>query len=381
MRILLAPDSFKGSLSATEVAQSMAAGIKKVLPHARTVELPLSDGGEGLVEALVKATGGKMLKARVTGPLGDPVEACWGLLGDGKTGVIEMAAASGLTLLPPQRQNPLHTTTYGTGELIRTALQHGCKELIIGIGGSATNDGGMGMAQALGIQFLDERGEDLTFGGGQLERLAAIKTEHREPSLQNVNVRVACDVNNPLTGPQGAAAIYGPQKGADREMVEKLDQGLKHFARIVAGNLGIEIEELPGSGAAGGLGAGLVAFLGGELTPGIELVMELAGLENELTACDLVLTGEGRLDAQSAFGKVPVGVARLAGRHGIPVIALAGSVAPEAEKLHAEGITAYFSITNAPIPLAEALERAAANIEATTSEIMRLLKQFSADSG
>ena len=373
MRILLAPDSFKGSLTASQVAASMERGIKKILPRAQTVKLPLSDGGEGLVDALVGATGGKILGQQVTGPLGKWVDACWGILGDGKTGVIEMAAASGLTLLPPEQRNPMLTTTFGTGELIQAALRHGCTRLIVGIGGSATNDGGVGMAQALGIRFLDKQGNSLPFGGGQLYQLARIAKGGLEPAMQKVSLLVACDVDNPLTGPQGASTVYGPQKGADSEMILHLDNGLKHLARIIHKDLGLEVEHIPGAGAAGGLGAGLMAFLGGELTPGIELVMNLVGLEKELATCDLVFTGEGQLDAQSVFGKVPVGVARRARNHGLPVIALAGSVTPEAEVLHKEGITAYFSITNTPISLEEAMQKAAINIEQTTGEIMRII--------
>ena len=378
MRILLAPDSFKGSLTAFQVAASMSRGIKKVLPRAQTVKMPLSDGGEGLVDALVGATGGKLLRQQVTGPLGGPLQACWGILGGDKeikTGVIEMAAASGLTLVPPAQRNPMLSTTYGTGELIRAALQHDCSRLIIGIGGSATNDGGMGMAQALGVRFLDGEGENLPFGGGGLLQLARIDMDGLEPTLQKVSLLVACDVDNPLTGPQGAAAVYGPQKGADSTMVRQLDRGLQHLAAVIATDLGIEVEHIRGAGAAGGLGAGLMAFLGAELAPGIEIVMDLVGLEKELAKCELVFTGEGRLDAQSAFGKVPVGVARRARNHGIPVIALAGSVAQEAAALHEEGITAYFSIANAPIPLEEAMANAAANIELTIGEIMRVIHE------
>ena len=376
MRIVLAPDSFKGSLTASQAADSMAMGIKTVLPQAQTIKLPLSDGGEGLVDSLVKATDGKMQTEQVTGPLGEPVEACWGVLGDGKTGVIEMAAASGLTLIPPEKRNPMLTTTYGTGELIRTALHHGCSKLIIGIGGSATNDGGMGMAQALGVMFLDEKGENLGPGGGQLIHLNRIDSSGLDPMLQKVSILAACDVNNPLTGTQGASAVYGPQKGADGEMVHKLDTGLKHFAGIIKRDLGIEVEHVPGAGAAGGLGAGIMAFLGGKLTPGIDLVMDMVGLEKELANCDLVFTGEGRLDAQSAFGKVPVGVARRAQKYGIPVITLAGSIAADAENLHQEGITAYFSIIDAPISLTEAMQKAEMNIQRTIMEVMRLICLF-----
>lgn len=373
MRIVLAPDSFKGSLTASQVAESMERGIKKGLPQAQTVKLPLSDGGEGLVDSLVRATGGEIRREQVKGPLREPMEACWGVLGDGVTGVIEMAAASGLVLIPQEKRNPMLTTTYGTGELIRSALQYGCTKLIIGIGGSATNDGGMGMAQALGVKFLDEKGEELGPGGGQLIHLNRIDSSRLDPRLQRVSILAACDVNNPLTGPQGASAVYGPQKGADGEMVQKLDAGLKHFAGIIKRDLGIEVEHVSGAGAAGGMGAGIMAFLLGQLTPGIDLVMDMVGLEKELAHCDLVFTGEGRLDAQSAFGKVPVGVARRARKYGIPVIVLAGSIEVEAENLHQEGITAYFSIIDAPISLTEAMQRAAENIQRTTTEIMRLI--------
>ncbi len=373
MRIILAPDSFKGSLTASQVAENMERGIKKVLPQAQTVKLPMSDGGEGLVDSLTGASGGQLFWKQVTGPLGEPLEACWGILGDGETGVIEMAAASGLVLVPQEKRDPMLTTTYGTGELIQAALQYGCKKLIIGIGGSATNDGGMGMAKALGVKFLDEQGRNLGPGGGQLIHLARIDSSGLDPNLQNVSILTACDVNNPLTGPQGASAVYGPQKGADENMVNKLDNGLRHFARVIQRDLGADVEFTPGAGAAGGLGAGIMAFLRGTLTPGIDLVIDMVGLENELAHCDLVFTGEGRLDAQSVFGKVPVGVARRAKRMGIPVIALAGSIAEEAEPLHQEGITAYLSVTNSPISLHEAMRNASKNIQLTIMEIMRLL--------
>ncbi|UNC92225.1 glycerate kinase family protein [Candidatus Contubernalis alkaliaceticus] len=373
MRIVLAPDSFKGSLTAAQAAENMAIGIKKVLPEAQIIKLPLSDGGEGLVDSLVGSMNGEIRRELVSGPLKVPVEAYWGVSEDGKTGVIEMAAASGLTLVPQEKRNPMFTTTYGTGELIKAALKYGCTKLIIGIGGSGTNDGGMGMAQALGVKFLDKERGTLGLGGGQLIKLDHIDISGLDPTLEKASILVACDVNNPLTGTQGASAVYGPQKGADGEMVNKLDNGLKHFAKIIRRDLGVEVEHVPGAGAAGGLGAGIMAFLKGQLTPGIDLVMDMVGLEKELAHCDLVLTGEGRLDAQSVFGKVPVGVARRGRKFGVPVIALAGSIAAGAETLHREGITAYFCIIDAPISLTEAKERAAENIQRTTMEIMRLI--------
>lgn len=374
MRIVAAPDSFKGSLSASKAAESMERGIKRVLPAAGVVRVPLSDGGEGLVDSLVGSTGGSILQKVVTGPLGRPVEAFWGLLGDNRTAVIEMAAASGLPLVPEEERNPLITTTYGTGELIKAALDAGCPRLIIGIGGSATNDGGAGMAQALGVGLRDSRGRELPFGGGSLSRLAKIDTSGLEPRLKGVEILVASDVDNPLTGPRGASRIYGPQKGAAPEMVEELDKALKHYSLVIEQYLGLEVDGRPGSGAAGGLGAGLMAFLGGRLKPGIELVMEAVGFAGHLKGCDLVLTGEGKIDAQSAFGKVPVGVAREAKKRGLPVVALAGSVerSREMERVYREGVTACFSIVKGPMTLKEAMAQADLLVEEAAAEVMRL---------
>ncbi len=372
MKIVIAPDSFKGSLSASKVAESITLGINKVLPEAEIVELPLSDGGEGLVDALVKATGGETLYQQVTGPLGLPVDSFWGLLGDGKTAVIEMAAASGLNLVPKEERNPLKTTSFGTGELICSAVNQGCSKLIIGIGGSATNDGGVGMAQALGVRFLDEKGKELPFGGGELIRLNSIDTSRIDFCLKDIDVQVACDVNNPLTGCQGASYVYGPQKGATKAMVQDLDKGLKHYARILNKDLGIEIENIPGSGAAGGLGAGLMAFLNGKLTSGIDLVMEVIDFEKHLSHASLVFTGEGALDSQSLFGKVPVGVARKAKKNNVPVVVIAGSIIENLEIFHEEGITASFSIINKPLELKDALSKTAVLLELTVKEIMNL---------
>lgn len=376
MRIIAAPDSFKGSLSASEVAAAMERGVKKVCPQVEVIKIPLSDGGEGLVDSLVGSTGGTIKKLPVTGPLGRVVPSFWGIMGDGRTAVIEMAAASGLPLLTEEEQNPLLTTTYGTGELIRAALDSQCERLILGIGGSATNDGGMGMLQALGASFLDEHGHELPFGGGQLSKLVSIHIENMDPRLQNVEIRVACDVDNPLTGPRGASHIYGPQKGATREMVQVLDRGLAHFARVIQQYLGKEVGHQPGAGAAGGLGAGILAFLNGTLTPGIELVMDAVDFPAYLPGCRLILTGEGKVDAQSAFGKVPVGVARQAKKHQIPVILLAGSVqrGDEIEPLYEEGITALFSIVDGPMPLASAMAKTPALVADTTAELLRIWK-------
>lgn len=372
MRIVIAPDSFKGSLSSLEVAQAMERGVKRVLPHGTTVLLPLSDGGEGLVDSLVVASGGKLVEYEVQGPLGSPVTAQIGLLGDGETAVIEMAEASGLTLIKEEERNPLYTSTFGTGELMRHALDLGCTKLIIGIGGSATNDGGMGMAQALGFRFLDAKGELLGSGGGELARLASIDTRQVDPRIKGVQIEVACDVDNPLTGPQGAAHIYGPQKGATPVMVEFLDAALANYDRVLQKDLAQNVGLTPGAGAAGGLGAGLMALVGGKLVSGIELVLRVLGFAEKTKGAQLVLTGEGKFDAQSAYGKVPVGVARQSQKLGVPVVVVAGTVLPDAEVLHKEGITAYFSIQNKPMSLQEAMENGAQLVENQVAEVMRL---------
>jgi len=375
MKILVAPDSFKSSLFASQVAVAMEEGIRAVLPQVQVTRLPLSDGGEGLVDALVSASGGEFVTEEVTDPLGRPVSSYWGLMGDKKTAVIEMAAASGLPLLDENERNPMVTTTYGTGQLIKAALDRGCRKLIIGIGGSATNDGGGGMAQALGASLVDEEGRELPFGGGYLHKLRKIDLSGMDSRLKNTRIRVACDVNNPLTGSRGASSVYGPQKGATPDMVEKLDRALKYYAQVIYRDLGIDVENVPGSGAAGGLGAGLMAFLNGELTPGIELVMEAVGLEKELKNCSLILTGEGELDAQSIYGKVPVGVARAAKKENVPVVVLAGSVAEDLGIMHREGITACFSIINKPMTLENAMEKTADLVKTAAEEVIRLWLQ------
>src|SRR5690606_515448 len=293
---------------AKEVAAAIAAGVRKVWPDARIDCVPLADGGEGTVEALVEATGGRFVQARVTGPLGEPVEAVYGLLGDGETAVIEMAAASGLPLVPPDRRDPARATTRGTGELIRAALDRGCRRLIIGIGGSATNDGGAGMAQALGVSFRGRHGRVLPLGGLALRELEAIDLSGLDPRIRETEIVAACDVDNPLYGPRGASAVYGPQKGATPELVEALDQALRRYAEVLYRDLGIDVQAIPGSGAAGGLGAGLVALLGAQLKPGIELVLEALDFRRRLEGADLVIAAEGGVDRQTAFGKAPSGV-------------------------------------------------------------------------
>jgi glycerate 2-kinase len=332
MRIVLAPNAFKGSLSALEAAEAMAEGVRVAAPDADLVLVPIADGGDGTVDALVAATQGQRRTLRVRGPRGDAVDAEYGLIDAGSTAVIEMAKAAGLALVPPEKRDPRITTTYGVGELMQHAYDEGARRFIVGIGGSATNDGGAGMAQALGFHLLDETGLELPPGGLALKRLARIHVGGVHANWKQTEVDVACDVSNPLTGPRGASAVYGPQKGATPQMVAELDAALHHFAEIIRRDLGVDVEQLPGAGAAGGLGAGLVAFLGARLRPGAEMVMEALHLDERLTGAQLVITGEGRIDSQTTrFGKGPAAVARHARNAGIPVVAIGGSVADETE--------------------------------------------------
>lgn len=354
MRIVIAPDSFKECASALEVATAIAEGVRRAAPHADIVVAPMADGGEGTVDALVDATGGQRRRVRVTGPMGESVEAVYGILGDGETAVIEMAAASGLPLVPPEQRDPRVATTRGTGELMRHALEHGARNLVIGIGGSATNDAGAGMAAALGYRLLDMRGDELPAGGAALARLATIDASGRHAALAGCAVRVACDVRNPLCGPDGASRVYGPQKGATPCVADELDDALEHFARVVKRALDVDVLDLPGAGAAGGLGAGLVAFTHAELRPGVQLVAEASGLDRILEGADLVVTGEGALDAQTVQGKTPFGVAQMAKKRNTPVIALAGTLRPGYEIALAHGIDAAFSICPRPMTFEEA---------------------------
>lgn len=332
MRIVVAPNAFKGSLSALEAATAIAEGIRIAAPNVDLVLVPIADGGDGTVDALVAATKGQPRTTRVRGPLGDPVDADYGLIDGGSTAVIEMATAAGLALVPRDRRDPRVTTTYGVGELMQHAYDEGARHFVVGIGGSATNDGGAGLAQALGYHLLDETGRELPPGGLALRRLVRIHVGGVHANWKQSEVDVACDVTNPLTGPSGASAVYGPQKGATPEMVTELDAALHHFAEIIRRDLGMDVERLPGAGAAGGLGAGLVAFTGARLQPGAELVMEALHLDERLTGASLVITGEGRIDSQTArFGKGPAAVARHAKNAGIPVVAIGGSVADETE--------------------------------------------------
>lgn len=372
MKVLIAPDSFKGSLKSPGVARAMAAGVLAAVPDAEVVQLPVGDGGEGTLDALVVATGGTFETHRVTGPLGEPVDARLGLLGDGVTVFVEMAEASGLSLLRPGQRDALRATTYGTGELIRSALATGRPRLLIGIGGSATNDGGAGALQALGVRLLDSAGNELRWGGAALAELASIDISQLA-SLGSVEVTVACDVTNPLTGPDGASAIYGPQKGATPEQILELDRGLSQFGALASRKLGRDWKDAPGAGAAGGLGFALLAFLGARMERGVRLVLETLRFEEQLREADLVLTGEGRIDRQTtAFGKTLTGIGEQAKRRKVPVIALAGSLGADVGDYRDAGLSGVFSIVPRPMALEEAMEQAEVLIKDAARRVMEL---------
>jgi glycerate kinase len=373
MNIIVAPDSFKGSLTALEAADAIIQGVRDVVPDAEIVSIPLADGGEGTVEALVRATEGKTLTATVTGPMGDPVEAHFGMLGDDVTGVVEMAQAAGLFLVPADKRDPRLATTFGVGELMLAALDVGCTQLIVGLGGSATNDGGAGMAQALGVRLLGPQGKELRRGGGALANLERIDISGLDPRIARTTVYAASDVTNSLCGQHGASAVYGPQKGADAQAVGELDKALWQYGGVIAEQLGIEVREMAGAGAAGGLGAGLVAFAGARIRSGAGLVLELLHFEESLEAADLVLTGEGRIDQQIEFGKAISGVALLAEKHGVPVVALTGCLAEDDEKLVKRGVAAVMPITSGPVSEQEAMERAGELLQAAAERAMRLI--------
>jgi glycerate 2-kinase len=370
---VLAPDSFKESMTAKEACEAMERGIKKVDASITCIHVPMADGGEGTMQSLVDATGGTVYTKLVTGPLGKPVEAYYGITGDGLTGVLEMASASGIQLVPTAERNPMVTTTFGTGELIKACLDHGVKKLLIGIGGSATNDGGAGMLQALGGKLLDGAGRELAFGGGELRKLESIDLSGLDSRLQEVMVEVACDVTNPLCGSRGASHVFGPQKGATPEMVQVLDSNLQHYADVIKRQLGKDIAEAPGAGAAGGLGAGLMVFLNGTLKKGIELVVEYTCLEEQVKLADMVWTGEGGIDFQTQYGKTPLGVAEVAKRHQKPVVALAGRVGEDIEVLYGKGIDSIFGIMKGASSIEEALQKGPENIEKTAESIVRLM--------
>jgi glycerate 2-kinase len=344
MKVVIAPNAFKGTLTAPQAAAAIALGVREVFPEAEIVEIPVADGGDGTMEALVAANRGEYRRARVEGPLGDPVEARFGLIDSGSTAVVELATASGLILIPPERRDPRRASTYGFGQLLQAALDAGPSRVIAGIGGSATNDGGAGMAQALGYRLLDAAGRELERGGGPLARLERIDTYSVDRRWRGVRVKVACDVTNPLTGPEGASAVYGPQKGADPEAVRELDAALARLAAVVERDLGKRVADIPGAGAAGGTGAGLVAFLDAELVPGAPLVVEAAGFDVHLKGADLVITGEGRVDEQTAYGKAPGEVAKRAHAAGVPVLLLAGSKGEGWEAMKALGVDSVVTL-------------------------------------
>ena len=373
MKIVVAPDSFKGSVSALEAANAIEQGLRRVFADAIIEKIPMADGGEGTVQSLVDAIGGHIQTHRVLAPLENEVDAKFGILADGETAVIEMASASGLTLVPPDKRNPLRTTTYGTGQLIHAALEAGCRRLIIGIGGSATNDGGAGMAEALGVRLLDTNGKQISRGGGNLGQLASIDVTYLHPAIAETETVVACDVNNPLTGPDGASHVYGPQKGATPEMIETLDRHLTHFDSVLTRSLGKSFNDTPGAGAAGGLGAGLMAFLNAELRLGVDIMIEAVNLEERVKGASIVFTGEGQLDFQTAFGKTPVGVAKVAKAYGIPVIAIAGGIAEGAEAVYDAGIDAMLGIVQEPMSLEDAVGDAVRLIADTAEQAARLV--------
>ena len=374
MKFVVAPDSFKGSVSAVEAASAMEEGIKRVFAHSEVIKIPLADGGEGTVEALVTATDGKIIHLTVLDPLGRERESFFGILGNGKTAVIEMAAASGLPLLKPEERNPYITTTYGTGQLIKAALDFGCDEIIIGIGGSATNDGGAGMAQALGVSLLDNCGRELSFGGRALKDLHTINLANMDARLNKTKITAACDVDNPLCGERGASAVYGPQKGASPEMVKELDAALANLADKIKEQMGVDVLHVPGAGAAGGLGAGILAFLKGNLKPGIELVLDAVGFDHKVKDADLVLTGEGRIDEQTAYGKAPMGVAQVAQKYGVPALAFGGILGDNYEKVYEKGIAFVSANVQSIISLDEAMKNSYALLAANTERAMRAVK-------
>lgn len=372
MKIIAAPDSFKGSLTAIKAAEAIEEGVKSVFKDALVLKIPIADGGEGTVDAICTAVDGKAVYKKVTGPMGMPVHAKMAVIDNGATAVIEMAEASGITLVPDDEKNPLKATTYGTGELIMEAMKLGCRRIVIGIGGSATNDCGAGMAQALGYKLLDGSGNEVGFGGGELFKVEHIVKSPIKDKLDGLEIVVACDVSNPLCGEYGASSIYGPQKGATPEMVEILDKSLMHFAGVIKNNLGCDVKDVPGAGAAGGLGAGLMAFLNARLVPGIELILKTVGFEDKVKDADLVITGEGKIDRQSAFGKVAMGIARASKKYKVPVIAIGGSIGEGAEALYGVGVDAICSTIPRPMDLKFAMENSYTLLRESVERAMRI---------
>ena len=372
LRIVISPQAFKQSISAREAALAIQRGILQAAPDAETILIPVADGGDGTLPALIDTTGGAYHQATVTGPLGEPVDARWGVMGDGETAVIEMALASGLALIPDNRRDPRHATTCGTGELMRAALEDGYRRVIVGLGGSATNDGGAGMASALGARFLDAGGDQLPPGGAALANLAHVDTSALHPDMSATTIIGATDVTNPLCGETGASAIFGPQKGATPEMVSELDGCLANLARVVRSDLGIDVLHTPGSGAAGGLGAGLIAFAGAELRSGIDMVCDVLDFDRHAREADLIITGEGRADRSTAFDKAPVGIARRARQFGVPTILVAGSLGPGYETLYGHGIDAVLPIAEEPADLDSSLRRGSELLQRAAERAIRL---------
>ncbi|MBT6683084.1 MAG: glycerate kinase [Chloroflexi bacterium] len=371
MKIVIAPQGFKGSLTALQIARSIETGVKKVFPDAETVLVPAADGGDGTLQALVDSSSGTIESATVSDPLGRPIEATWGAMGDGETAVIEMAGASGLALLALDELDPLNTTTYGTGELFSAGLDAGYRRFIVGIGGSATNDGGAGLAQSLGISLRDVDGNELPRGGAALANIDHVDMSNFDDRLRDVEVTVACDVNNPLCGEDGASAVFGPQKGASPESIKQLNAALSRFADVVESDLGVSVRERPGAGAAGGLGAGLMAFLNARLAAGVDIVLDAVGLDDALEDADLVITGEGQIDHSTIFNKTPVGIAERAGKRGIPVIAIAGGLGAGYQETHDKGIASAFTLVSGPMTLDEAIADTSNLLAGVAEEIMR----------
>lgn len=381
MKVVIAIDSFKGSVSSIKAGTAAATGVKRAIANADIIVKPLADGGEGSTDALIEGLEGERIFIEATGPLGKKVTSCYGFLPKTKTAILEMAATAGITLLSPDEKNPMEATTYGVGEVICAAIQRGARDFIIGIGGSATNDGGIGMLKALGYQFLDKDGKEVPEGAKALGQVAKILDAHVLPEVKDCQFNIACDVNNPLCGNKGATYIYGPQKGVTEEMKASLDKDMAHYAKVCAAYAKKDYTDYPGSGAAGGLGFAFITFLPAKLQPGIDLILEAVGLEHDLQDADYVITGEGCLDQQTAMGKAPLGVARLAKKHGATVIALAGAASQDARACNAAGIDGFFCIQTKAISLEEAMEKetAAENIALTAEQVFRVIKCVAAN--
>ncbi len=373
MKIIIAPNAFKGSLTAYEAADAIERGIRRFYSGARIIKKPLADGGDGTMEVLSRATGGRMLSAAVTGPLGVKTKARYALLGDGETGVIEMAEASGLRLLGKQERNPMVSTTFGTGELIARAIDKGCKKLILGIGGSATNEGGSGMLLALGFRLVNRKGRPIGFGGSGLSELARVENPELSARFKALDITIASDVKNLLLGSSGASRMFGPQKGATPAMVEKLERALANYARVIKRDLGVDVLKLKGGGAAGGIGAGIYAFLGGRMGSGIDIVMNLSGMGKELKGASFLVTGEGMIDDQSIFGKAPVGVARLAKKYGVPVLCIAGGIGVVSGKIYGAGISGISTLVSGPMELEDAILNAPALLADAAERAVRII--------